>query len=258
MSKKHTIRLHRIYSILLSISIIIAGICLIAGCLSIYRAGEHPYSREIVAETFCKIAVPVYICLALTVAGFVWDLISPLNHNANKPVKSYSTLIERIAQKKDLNNCDHTLLISINKEKKSRKLHSVIRTIVICLSGLIFLSYALNSSNFHNSDINSSMIHAMLVLIPCLAVSFGYAVFVAYRNEKSLQREFDLIRRAASAENANDDAAATCGKHKALAVIRIVIVLVGVAVLIYGYAAGGTSDVLTKAINICTECIGLG
>ncbi|MBQ8580085.1 MAG: thioredoxin [Oscillospiraceae bacterium] len=26
----------------------------------------------------------------------------------------------------------------------------------------------------------------------------------------------------------------------------------------YGAAAGGTADVLTKAVNICTECVGLG
>ena len=33
---------------------------------------------------------------------------------------------------------------------------------------------------------------------------------------------------------------------------------VGWACLIGGAFAGGWADVLTKAINICTECIGLG
>ena len=31
-----------------------------------------------------------------------------------------------------------------------------------------------------------------------------------------------------------------------------------VGLLLYGFFAGGTADVLTKAVNICTECIGLG
>ena len=36
------------------------------------------------------------------------------------------------------------------------------------------------------------------------------------------------------------------------------ILAVAVSILIYGYMNGGTADVLTKAINICTECVGLG
>lgn len=31
-----------------------------------------------------------------------------------------------------------------------------------------------------------------------------------------------------------------------------------VVALVYGFIAGGTADVLAKAVNICTECVGLG
>ncbi|MBO5868321.1 MAG: thioredoxin [Oscillospiraceae bacterium] len=36
--------------------------------------------------------------------------------------------------------------------------------------------------------------------------------------------------------------------------------LLGVAVFlfVFGLFTGGTQDVLTKAVNICTECVGLG
>ena len=40
--------------------------------------------------------------------------------------------------------------------------------------------------------------------------------------------------------------------------IRIGIAVVAVALIIAGIANGGMADVLAKAINICTECIGLG
>jgi len=40
--------------------------------------------------------------------------------------------------------------------------------------------------------------------------------------------------------------------------VRCVLVCAAVVLLVYGYLAGGTADVLTKAINICTECVGLG
>jgi len=34
--------------------------------------------------------------------------------------------------------------------------------------------------------------------------------------------------------------------------------IVAVGLMILGIATGGLADVLAKAINICTECIGLG
>ncbi|MBE6563056.1 MAG: thioredoxin [Ruminococcaceae bacterium] len=40
--------------------------------------------------------------------------------------------------------------------------------------------------------------------------------------------------------------------------VKLAILILAAAALIYGAIAGGTADVLTKAVNICTECIGLG
>lgn len=39
---------------------------------------------------------------------------------------------------------------------------------------------------------------------------------------------------------------------------RKILAGIGMALVAYGVANGGAMDVLTKAINICTECIGLG
>ena len=41
-------------------------------------------------------------------------------------------------------------------------------------------------------------------------------------------------------------------------IIRIVIACLGVLFIAIGVTNGGARDVLVKAINICTECIGLG
>lgn len=75
MTNEAKIRVLRIYSILLGIVIVIAGLCLMAGCLSIYNSGDQPYSREIVAEVFSKIAIPIYLCLIMVILGFVLSLL---------------------------------------------------------------------------------------------------------------------------------------------------------------------------------------
>ena len=45
---------------------------------------------------------------------------------------------------------------------------------------------------------------------------------------------------------------------KRIKVTRYCILGVAILFLVYGLATGGIADVLAKAINICTECIGLG
>lgn len=244
----------RAFSILHSISIIIAGICLMAGCLSIYSSGDGAYSRQIVAETFSKIAVPVYLCLILTIIGFIWDFFAPVYENKTE-FKPYEFILKRITAKRDLSTCDEQTVKAIYKEQKSRKLHTIIRTIIICISGAVFLGYALNSNNY-DTDINSSVISAMWVLIPCLIIPFAYSVFTAYHNEKSIKKEIELIKKAPSQKNTENKE--TANSEKNINIVRFALLFIGVGILIYGYFAGGTADVITKAINICTECIGLG
>ncbi|MBQ7088389.1 MAG: thioredoxin [Clostridia bacterium] len=40
--------------------------------------------------------------------------------------------------------------------------------------------------------------------------------------------------------------------------VQSAILIVGVALVVVGLLENGAAAVLTKAINICTECIGLG
>lgn len=143
MTKYNKFSFRSIYKILLSISIIGAGICLIIGCISIYFAGNG-YSREIVSDMFSKINIPIYICLGLVVGDAVWELISPTK-----------------------------------------------------------------------------------------------------KKQKTFNKKVDDTQTPATTDN----------KTK---ITRLVILGVAIAVLILGFAIGGYADVLTKAVNICTECIGLG
>lgn len=259
MTKETTIRIHRIYNILLSISIVLAGACLIAGCLSIYYSGDQPYTREVVADTFSSVSIPVYLCLALTLFSFVWEFFLPTAPNKSKPTKAYLHILNRLTSKKDFSQCDATLLSSINKERTSRRLHIIIRTVLLFVGSVIFLIYALNGKNFHQSNINESMTASMWILLPCMGIPFIYAVFVAYHNEKSLQREIELIKQVpASAKADSEGESSVPTTNKMISITRFAILFIGIAILVYGLIAGGTADVLTKAINICTECIGLG
>lgn len=251
MNKGTVKLLHRMYGIILAAFIVVAGFCLIAGCLSIYDSGAGEYSREAVATAFSRISVPVYICLALVLVGV---FLPQFDDRAKKDASAALTLL---SAKKDASG-DKALYDAIMTERKKRKKLAVALAVVSAVSGIVFLVYALNPEHF-DMDINSSLIDAMKWLLPCLAVVFAFALFVFYSNKKSIKSEVALLKTAPN--RANDETAPEkpCSiSENALKLIRAALVLVAAVMTVFGYFSGGFEDVLTKAVNICTECIGLG
>lgn len=261
MTKENLQRIHRIYSICLGLVIIITGVCFIVACLGIYNSGEQPFSRESVATAFGHIAIPVYVCTALTIVGIVFDVLSPTEAPKNKPVKPYVAMLNKAYSSKDLTQCDNAIRSQIQKEQNSRKIHTLIRTVLLCVASVIFLVYGTNSDNFHQTKITDSMIDAMLVLLPCLVVCFAYGLFTVIYNEKSMARELELLKSVpakAVTEAITTPSDKADSSNKLIFIVRAALLIIGVFILVYGFITGGTVDVLTKAINICTECIGLG
>lgn len=252
MTKTKWIRL--IFGIILSLSLIVAGLCLIGACISIYQSGDRPFSREAVALYFSQIQVPVYLALALTVGGFILSFALPAEKGKKKADKDYAAILKRLWEKRDVSFCGPTLLKDIEKQQKSRKLHTYISISLLALGSLAFLIYAVNPGNFPSSDITGSMARGSLVMLACLTVPFGYAVFTAYFTRASIKKEIELVKGIAPSREAS---AATVVKESKN-ILRWVLLCAAVGILVYGYFAGGTADVLTKAVNICTECVGLG
>lgn len=256
MRKERIQRIHRIYSIATGILCIISGLCLIAGCLNIYNSGlDQPYSRDIVAQTFAEIAVPIYLCIALIFGGFVLDLMIPNQPRKDKPAKDYVHILSQLKNKADMDNCDTAVYRQIRILHSRRKIHRCILAAIISVCSILFLSYCLNIRNFDKTLINESMIRAMYVLIPCVIASFGYGVFVSFYTARSIQKEISLFRQIPAAKGSAPPAVQRCIYQKYL---QCAITAAAVALILYGLFKGGTLDVLTKAVNICTECIGLG
>ena len=254
MTDKRIHKLHLFYGIGLSAMLIISGICLMVACVGIYLSGDQPFSRGSVAAAFAPIAVPVLATLALVVIGFLLDLFLPKDAKKGAPVAQYSMILHRLQAKADLQQADEATKTAISTERISRKLHKLITAGLLAVGSIVFLVYALQPGSFHASEINDSVIKATALLLPCMAVPFGYAVFAAFHARKSAKKEIELLKalpKVASQENAPQT-------DRAVNIARGILLCAGAALLLYGLFSGGTADVLTKAINICTECVGLG
>ena len=250
MTKRNTNRILLIYNILLSVSIIIAGVSLIAGCLTIYHSGNG-YSSELVIQTFLKICVPVYICLALVVGSFIINAIIPSSHKA-KPVKHYNQILLNLANTR--NAASDVEYVKIEKRKNNI---NFINYCFIFVFSCIFLNYALNGNNYHQTDINSSIIKLMWILLPCLAIPFAFSVFRYYYSIYLTKKQIEILKTLPKKETV-DNTTKIKSNDKKILITKIIIATVAVALLIFGAVTGGFADVLTKAVNICTECIGLG
>ena len=248
MTKK---RFHLIYSILLSVALVVAGVCLMVECVGIYNAGDRPFTPEAVATAFSGIALPVYICLALVAGGFLLDGFWGMEQKKNAPEKQYAAILKKLHSKAQVQTAP------VVAEQNKRKLHKVITLVLLAAGSVVFFAFGISAANFTMENISGSMVKAMYWLLPCMAVPFGYAVFTAYYCRKSMQREIAHVKQAI-AEGAPAPAETAPSKTCCLGYIRWAILGISVAILIYGFCAGGTKDVLTKAVNLCTECIGLG
>lgn len=257
MTKENMMRFRRIYNILLSIVIVIAGICLIAACLSIYQSGDQPFSRESVAAAFSGIAFPVYLCLAMTILSFVFEFFLPSEKEKTPVFKPYAHLLSRLQAKRDLPSCDSALKNEIALLQKNRKRNEIIRNIILLICFLAYL-YAANDDRFHTSQINASMIQAMTIIIPALLIAFAAALAVNILNEKSIVKEIELMKQAPVKTGSDAPAEENANTAKNMNLFRSVLIGIAVFCIVYGFISGGTINVLAKAINICTECIGLG
>ena len=279
MTKERMIQIHRIYGIALSVVIVIAGILLMFGCLTIYNSGDQPYSREVVAATFSQIAIPVYLCLAMTILSFVFAVILPAVPQKPYSEKPYKSILAKLASNRDLENCDEEIKEQILTLQKDRQNRIAVRSVFIVLCSGIFLFYALDFRHYDGTMINESMIAAMEKLILQLIIAMGYAIYTAYKNEKSLQEEIELMKQVPVVEKKSGEAKIVGEQHSSteatdasrksfssiamdenqrIRIARSVVAAIAVFCLVYGLANNGFADVLTKAINICTECIGLG
>ncbi len=246
--KKEKIR--QLLGIVTAVSLAVSAVCLGAGCFRIYRAGE--FSPAAVAEAFRPIAVFVYISLGLCFAGGLYALFVPAGPEKSKAVPDTAQTLARLQSRTDLNGCDPFLQKSITVQRRLRRRLRLIRVFLLALYGFLFLSYALDGSYLPDADINAFMVRAMTVFVPTFLLCVAFCLVTDRRLRQSMEAEIALLKQAPKGSPA------PAAEKRERKWVRWVILSFSLVLLVYGYATGGILDVLTKAVNICTECVGLG
>lgn len=252
MSEHNRKKLRIFYSFVITTALVTAALCLMVTCVQIYRTGDHPFTREVVAAAFSRIAVPVYVALGLVAVGIVLHPLLPAP--AEDAPNHDKVILNRLQNRLNAENIPEETVAAARAEQWLRLVYKRIQWALAIVGGVVFLVYALDMRHFHATQINDSMIKAIWVLLPCAGAPFLFSLFAAYQSRRSVRREIELLRTL-PAMPAADKAPVT---SRFTAVVRCALLVIGVIAVVCGALGGGWLDVLTKAVNICTECIGLG
>lgn len=240
-------------------AVLIAAALICWQCMDIYLAGIAPanfdmngvrvlpvYSVEIVGEHWRRIAVPVWICAGVMAASI---FLVPAGHVGGRSCGVPTENMLRI-----LSARVEAAPEAAVRERKRRKRQIIIGALVsaACLAPAAW--YMLRAEHFASWDLESVMMRTMLYAVPSVAAALLVSVIAALLTDRSRRREITALKSAPMRPGGCRPRAS----RFPLVFARIVIAAAAVCCIVGGALNGGAWDVLVKAVNICTECIGLG
>lgn len=142
------------------------------------------------------------------------------------------------------------------REERLRRGISVGTAVAALVCAGFCLRFLLDGDNFVSWDLESVMGEMVKHIAPWTALAFAIMCVSSLVRRASVQHEIALIKGEMGAPGH----AETKMAKRALPVnaVRCALYALAAALIVTGVMNGGLKDVLVKAINICTECIGLG
>ena len=268
------------YGIALSPMTAVTGALFIWQTLDIYLSGgSRPFTREIVLERLNRIAPAFWIWVVMVAVGFIiWEVFAVSYKRA--PLKDDCYALRRL-KKRVPQKVGESGLASLKAVKRGELINLIVKlcAAALCLAGVAYgIAYLATASNFPKTDVNGEMLNMAAHLAPCvfaaLLILCGVTLYLSLSAKKQLPHVKQIIASAKADEKngveavyvtGNTAVADLYGRWKALSNhkyfilgVRIAIAVFAVTFIILGIVNGNMRAILIKAINICTECIGLG
>lgn len=267
MEKSAKIRL--IYSIFLGVFTVAVGLAIICVAADIYYSGKDTgviYSRAIVGERLTALAIPLIFLIAAIILGAVFPLYKV--KAARQPESTLSKLKSRIPQSGE--GEEFTAAQNAYKKAAIIRLVAWLVALAVALAGAIAtLCYLVDTAQFSGKDVNGEVFKLVKNILPWLCVAFAATIGATVTSGIFANKQVAAAKTMI--KNGDKSTVAQKSEPKFITVIKSVIAkpaftwavrgcvfVLAVTFIIVGIVNGGANDVLVKAVNICTECIGLG
>ena len=243
--------------ILLTAATVLLLVLLAWQCLDIYLVGNREanmdasglhiqpvYRAEDVIARLDRLRIWAIAYLALLMAGCV--MVSGGAHKGSPAMEPDNRL--RLMKKKCMD-----LPEGACKEEKLRKKIGYGTAGVVIVCAVPGLMYLLNRDHFTSWDLETVMGQMLVHTLPGIIAGFAAVIAASFICRRSMEREIGLLK-----EVSGDKATEIAAKPSRVSYGKIGLYVLAVILIVLGINNGGMRDVLIKAINICTECIGLG
>lgn len=266
MVKKEKIQ--QIYAIVIGVFVVAIGIALICVAADIYYSNRDSgvvFTREIVGERLRAFIAPFVILIVAIAAGVIFPI-----YEVRAKFTSENTA--RLLSSKLPSGGDgeeyEAALVRFGKLNKLRIVLWSVTGALLLGCTIATLCYMLNSANFPSENITLEIFGLVGNVLPWIATAFVVLIVASVLSgviAKRRVKEIKTLIKFGNGEKATDreikfisDLRKLLSNNVSLWVVRGVVFAVGVTFIVLGVLNGGANDVLIKAINICTECIGLG
>lgn len=266
MIKKEKIQ--QIYSIAISVLVVAVGIAFICVAAEIYYSNRDTgviFTQEIVVERLRILAISFGILIVAIAAGVVFPLYEV---RAKFTSENAARLLESRLPSDGEGEEYQVALARFNKLNKLRLVLWAVEGAVLLACAIATLCYMLNTANFPSENITAEIFALVSNVLPWIAIAFvALIVGTVLSNVIATKRvtEIKALIKLGNGQHASPEQlqfVATLRKllsnNITLWVVRGIVFVVAVTFIVIGILNGGAHDVLIKAINICTECIGLG
>ena len=268
MKQEHVNLIKKIYSIIIVILTVLLAVLSIAQVVDIYLSGIEPgnqnqmYTEEIIWEHFTNIAIPLVIWIASLIFGFVFYIIFPSKEKLESKMANKDLLKLFASRLPDDITSFEAETNNIKKERKSRTIALIFVIVSLVILSIPCFVYLFNPAHFtKDGDLMIEAGTMVLNILPWYLLGTGALIAYKVYTNVSYNNEINHIKSILSLSQNNKRPVIVKPSQlnkKAVTTLRIVVFTVAITFIITGIINGGAADVLKKAINICTECIGLG
>lgn len=256
----HKTKLDKIFLIIVSIQTILMGILFGIQILRIYYGNNHTFTREICGEYLIQILPVIIIWILVIIAAGIYFNIK---NNPGKEIAKVTNIAKLntlmiICPEFTNEDLDEEYSL-IRKEKQNRKIFKIVDVIVVSLCSIMGLCYLINKDHFDASgDLTKQAIDMGIHLLPWCIIAFINLIVTTLYEEHSAKKELELVKKIIKTDGKKTKETYIENNNKVINIARVSLLVLSVLFIVVGIFNGGAEDVLQKAINICTECIGLG
>lgn len=275
MNEIYIRRVRLVYGILITVITLLLAFLFIGEAVAVYdagiKSGGQMYSREIVGERLRPLIFPACLWLVAVIGGYVLSVILPNVRTDLRKKRTASVALSRLQKRAPMGEGEEFLAEKRKYDRDSRIVFGVWSAAVLfaVASAIAAVIYLTDPAHFRG-DITQETFSLLVNVFPWVGATFvlflaalGMDAFMQGKRISSLKRMLILGKDAPMAaphalKARMQSAIAYMGHEKTLLILRVVLLAAAVVLIAFGIWNGGAGDVLKKAINICTECIGLG